>query len=397
MSKHKALAAYENLKAGDVLTVYHGTSQDMCKKFLEYGIDGTRVVSRIHNQGRERGLYVTPDKKTADDFGSWVLEFRVHAKDLYPTARWGIGAQRKHVPRDSSLLGPYKNSFRPIVSFQMNEAIEPQAMFIGYVPTKSIVAVHRRKPDNTRMTFTVDEAIRFLDIAADRMQWDLDWSGKDIVDAITDKHDLAPGELLDILSDYDLDVFADEQRMPRKLKLRLAEYVNRTTRKKENMPSLAKTAKVLASFGIRTRIVVATNTAPYAPLMDIVSDLAKRTKDRTTRWYDVLPEALDKAKKTVYELRESEIAGHDINRIDKATVVNKLNVIENALFTLNHRPRSKAEMKFARFVLGLHKYGIENIKTVQESETLGDFAEAVYQTLGGLNLHYKQWMEYSDD
>lgn len=396
MSKHIANAAYENLKAGDVLTVYHGTSQDMCKRFLEYGIDGTRVVSRIHNQGRERGLYVTPDKKTADDFGSWVLEFRVRAKDLYPTARWGIGSQRKHVPADSSLLSPYKNSFRPIVSFQMNETAEPQAMFIGYAPTKSIVAVHKRKLDNTRITFTVDEAISFLDIATDRVKWDLSWSGKDIVDSITNKHDLAPGELLDILFDYDIDVFADEQRMPRKLKLRLAEYVNQQTRKKGSM-SLAKTAKVLASFGIRSRIVVATNTAPYSPLMDIVDDLARKTKDKMTRWYDVLPEALDKAKKIVYELRESEIASHDINSIDKATVVNKLNVIENALFTLKHKPRSRSEMKFARFVLGLHKYGTETIKMVQESETLGDFAKAVYQTLGGLNLHYRQWMEYNDD
>jgi hypothetical protein len=68
---HIALAGrMSDLQASDTLTMFHGTDETEAKKFLLSGIDGTKVVGRVHNQGHERGLYVTPSIKCARDFGS---------------------------------------------------------------------------------------------------------------------------------------------------------------------------------------------------------------------------------------------------------------------------------------------------------------------------------------
>lgn len=129
---HIALAGrMSDLQASDTLTMFHGTDETEAKKFLLSGIDGTKVVGRVHNQGHERGLYVTPSIKCARDFGSVVFEIRVRARDLYPTARWGFGVGRKTDVVKQMAADRYPNSFRPVVSLQLAEKREPQAMFLA--------------------------------------------------------------------------------------------------------------------------------------------------------------------------------------------------------------------------------------------------------------------------
>lgn len=153
---------FSHLKATDTVRVFHGT-QNMSTgitEFLRRGIDGTKVVGRSYNQGAERGLYVAPDLKTARDFGNIVLEFDARAKDLYPTARWGVGIGHRQKQIQEIAAEKFPNSFRPLVSWQLSERLEPQAMFLGFVPVAKIVAVHVFKTGSSidAETLTVAEA-----------------------------------------------------------------------------------------------------------------------------------------------------------------------------------------------------------------------------------------------
>lgn len=139
---HLVVGKFEHLQPTETIAVFHGTTLSTALEFLSRGIDATKVVGRYHNQGAERGLYVTPDSRTAFDFGHVVLEFTVKASDLYPTARWGLGTGRKTDIARTMAQDKYPNSFRPLVSWQLNESVEPQAMFIGFAPAASITRVY---------------------------------------------------------------------------------------------------------------------------------------------------------------------------------------------------------------------------------------------------------------
>lgn len=151
-----------HLKPDSMVRVFHGT-QNMetgIVEFLRRGIDGTRVVGRSYNQGAERGLYIAPNQRTARDFGGVVLEFDVKARDLYPTARWGLGAGHRQKQTQEMAQERFPNSFRPLVSWQLTEKQEPQAMFIGFVPAAKIIAVHVYATGSSVdfKTYTVQEA-----------------------------------------------------------------------------------------------------------------------------------------------------------------------------------------------------------------------------------------------
>lgn len=157
-----ANADVTRLKPDSVVRVFHGT-QNMetgIRAFLKSGIDGTKVVGRSYNQGAERGLYIAPNQRTARDFGGVVLEFDVKAKDLYPTARWGLGAGHRQKQTQEMAAERFPDSFRPLVSWQLTEKQEPQAMFIGFVPASKIIAVHVYATGSSVdfKTYTVQEA-----------------------------------------------------------------------------------------------------------------------------------------------------------------------------------------------------------------------------------------------
>jgi hypothetical protein len=204
------------LQSDTTLTMYHGVSNHLLNDILTNGIDATKEMPRYYNQGRERGLYVTPNKKIARGFGSVVLEFDVKGKDLYPTARWGLGVSRKSKLTKEIASEKYPNSFRPVVSMQLNETTEPQAMFIGYLPVSSIKAIHM---DNG--SFTVDEYINSTSDIDESFDWNLDWSADEIIKYLANKYDASISDIVSAI-DTDFDYFTE--RMPRKIRMRLKEY-----------------------------------------------------------------------------------------------------------------------------------------------------------------------------
>lgn len=253
----RVYAAFEHLKATDLVRVYHGTDSTGMREMLKFGVDATKAHQRHYNQGRERGLYVTPDLRTAKTFGNWILEFDVKARDLYPTQRWGLGSQRKHDL--SGLLEKYVGSFRPLVSFQMNETREPQAMFIGYVPirdVKHILTYTYSDSSQVRTLSTKEAAAELLDKGEDVPKWEQNMSAEDIFKAMCEEHQISREELLDAFTAYeDLDALVRDFRLPRKLGLRLKHYIEHK-RKGQNM-SITAVSRTLAEAGIRHVIVAA--------------------------------------------------------------------------------------------------------------------------------------------
>jgi hypothetical protein len=227
---HLVIAAFETLQPDTVLTLYHGTDEVEAAKLLKYGLDGTKVVQRTHNQGNERGLYVTPDQKTARDFGNIVFEFKAPAKLLFPTARWGIGsAGRKTDYARKTANERYPKSFRPIVSIQMNDTVEPQAMLIGYVPVRNIAAVWFSKPEDPKaVRHSVEEAAKLLSLYK-VSNYSGDETAEDVLQSMLTGRSLSYAELLDILTDEHrhgtLSMLLNDMGVPRKLNLRVQAFI----------------------------------------------------------------------------------------------------------------------------------------------------------------------------
>jgi hypothetical protein len=85
----------DTLQPDTKLVVYHGTSSKFIKDMLVGGIDATKVMPRLYNQGRERGLYVTDDLNVAKSFGNWIIKFECFGKYLFPTARYGASRETR--------------------------------------------------------------------------------------------------------------------------------------------------------------------------------------------------------------------------------------------------------------------------------------------------------------
>lgn len=278
-------SGFETLKASDIVTVFHGTDATQCKEFLRRGLDGTVVHYRTHNQGHERGIYITPSIRTALDFGNYILEIRVRAKDLYPTARWGLGSQRKHM-KSSTLLEPYAKSFRPMVSYQLNERVEPQAMFIGFVPVKDIVSVHYARPGSTDIEkLSLDEARTRLSLNPKYdIDYSLDMSAEDVLDALAVAHNMTVSEITGILNNYDLDAFCDEFRIPRKLKLRLAMYLKHM--RKGTAMSITALSSKLTTAGVKHIVVTAKSSKKW--IQDVAQTMEKKhTKGALHRHFGI--------------------------------------------------------------------------------------------------------------
>lgn len=394
MRRYRTTSAFEQLKPDDVLTVYHGTDSSQCIEFLERGIDGTVEHYRTHNQGRERGVYVTPDKKTAFDFGNWVLAFHVKARYLYPTQRWGLGGQRKNL-KSSSLLEPYEKSFRPLVSFQLNERVEPQAMFIGYIPASKIVSVHYVYPGTTTQeTYTVKEARQHLKLSGSGIEWDLSMSGKDIIDAITKEHSLEPGELLGILKDYDIDLFAHEQRLPRKLKLRLAEYLKH---KGPSNMSLKAIARELNLRGVATTMVIAAGKEfDRKALHNKLSELRQAANGWNTKTHGI--NDVQKKCSEISALINNVQDSFPVSSGTKEMVVASLNLIAKHLFGGPYPKEADAEDKkliamFKNFLALEQRY----IKDVASADSIGEFCAAIHFVVKTFASHLDQYTNSADE
>jgi GNAT superfamily N-acetyltransferase len=137
-----------DLSEDNWLVVYHGTSLSEVPSLIN-GFDATRLKYRLYGGPKHRGLFVTPDFKTAERFapyGEVVLELLVRAKNLHGTDYSGrTGRQQKQEKRTEEwLAGKFPNSFRPYLSLTLTQAAEPQALLIGLVSPKQILRVWYR-------------------------------------------------------------------------------------------------------------------------------------------------------------------------------------------------------------------------------------------------------------
>jgi len=216
--------ATDNLQPDSQITVYHGTNNAGMKEFLTKGIDATRIHHRHYNQGNERGIYVTDDFKLAGHFGNWIIEFIAQGKQLFPTAKWGYGGSARKNMLDY-FSTKYPNSFRPVVSSQLREPVEPQAMFIGYVPLSSIVKIYNydySEEGQPIKEYTVDEAKKILAIY-NPFNWNESDTIEDIIQILANKFTKGnTHKVISILRNHD-DI--DGFYLPRKLELRLKEYL----------------------------------------------------------------------------------------------------------------------------------------------------------------------------
>lgn len=226
------LDVLDNLRADTILRVYHGTNTNGMKEFLMKGVDATKVHYRQYNQGHERGLYVTRDIKTARSFGNWILGLDVKGKDLYPTARWGLGSKENRSSKYiDEITKAYRNSIKPLVSYQLSVDKEPQAMFIGFIPVRNIKEIYNfdySESGQPLKQYTIEEAKKILDI-----EDDFDWNINMTVDEVLQKMSEITGypvkKLIDVFSKYnrELDSIAEDIHIPRKILLRLKQYLNK--------------------------------------------------------------------------------------------------------------------------------------------------------------------------
>ena len=151
-----------DLSEDDWLVVYHGTSLSEVPSLIN-GFDATRLKYRLYGGPKHRGLFVTPDFKTAERFapyGEVVLELLVRAKNLHGTDYSGrTGRQQKQEQKTKEwLAGKFPNSFRPYLSLTLTQTPEPQALLIGLVSPKQILRVwYRASRADTGKWYTRNE------------------------------------------------------------------------------------------------------------------------------------------------------------------------------------------------------------------------------------------------
>lgn len=150
------------LQPDSVITVFHGTDGDTAYNFCLNGIDAKKNTHRIypHISGGKPlkfGLFVAPDLKTAQKFGSVILKFKSLGKNLiyrFPT-------EMKKYNSSEFYKKQYPDSFRPIVSYDMlDRGVEPQAIFMGLLSPRAIEKVYSYSySDNKWSAFSVQEYI----------------------------------------------------------------------------------------------------------------------------------------------------------------------------------------------------------------------------------------------
>jgi len=142
------VAAFESVRPNDIVTVYHGTSLSRVLELIN-GFDANREVKREYGGPRHKGLFVSPDPELASRFahyGEVVLEIKVRAKNLHGTDYSGRSLQEQGAD-GTWIEEKYPDSFRPYLTYTMNQSHEPQALLRGLVRPRQITRV-RYKPFN---------------------------------------------------------------------------------------------------------------------------------------------------------------------------------------------------------------------------------------------------------
>jgi len=135
-----------NLHRKDRLIVYHAT-YDKEFELMANGIDALRVRSRSYNQGNHRGLFVAPTKDVAKRFGRIVIKLSLPVRSMHSPIAWGGGIDSKK--EDKIWKEFFPNSFRPSLSASLaDKGAEPQALYVGFVRPKDILAVYNYGNDD---------------------------------------------------------------------------------------------------------------------------------------------------------------------------------------------------------------------------------------------------------
>jgi len=165
---------FKPIKTNDTITVYHGFNniEDTIKAVAQ-GLSGAERVSRRYSYeafNNPKGLFVTIDKKTAEDFaGSGaVIEFDANSNDLHAPVwkggNYGIQGQfvstfpsgrkgaieraktkqelEKHAQDDPTLSAHAKQSDYPRMTSMLTSPSEYQALFTGHLNPENIKAVY---------------------------------------------------------------------------------------------------------------------------------------------------------------------------------------------------------------------------------------------------------------
>lgn len=230
----------DKLQPNSTVRVYHATREMHLQDFLKGGVDATKVKSRQYNQGKERGLYVTTDLATARSFGNWIIEFDVKGKDLYPTNTFGASKSARSDKKFTDFLKEkYPKSFRPWVSYMMDNNSEPQAMFLGYLPINKIKNIHHfdyGEKGQPLKTYSVKQAKELLDAKegspSRSYNWSLNMSAENVLKHMGEVQNRPYDEIKSVIGQEIkngfgfgmIDDLFDEIGLPRKLIIRLHKY-----------------------------------------------------------------------------------------------------------------------------------------------------------------------------
>lgn len=153
------------LSDSDTIRVYHGTSDpNFLLTAVTKGLSGGMRANRRYSyeaNNNPKGLFVTPDLKTAKDFGSYIIEFHTRVRDLespvWPNGTFtGQGQMsgvfgddadreqeriRQRMNWSESEFEFVRNSSRPEVAAMLLVSGERQALFTGDLNRNSIRAV----------------------------------------------------------------------------------------------------------------------------------------------------------------------------------------------------------------------------------------------------------------
>lgn len=155
----------EPLSDSDTIRVYHGARDPaLAYQAVTRGLSGGKRVPRVYsyeNNNNPRGLFVTPDLRTAKEFGQTVIEFHSRVKDLevpvWPGGSFTVPGQmsqmfnsddereqqrlRQRMNWSESEYDFVRDSDRPEVAAMLIMSGERQALYTGDLNANSVRAI----------------------------------------------------------------------------------------------------------------------------------------------------------------------------------------------------------------------------------------------------------------
>lgn len=160
------------LESTDTITVYHNFRDVVhVLDVIKYGLSGRSRVPRVYSYESDNnpyGLFVSPDFRTVDDFGSVIIEFNARVSDLEPpvwpgggytvqggySQYWGHGRSgvraRRRAQRDlrkrysSDESDVIARSVDPLLAVTLTGMGERQALFVGHLDPSDITRIFER-------------------------------------------------------------------------------------------------------------------------------------------------------------------------------------------------------------------------------------------------------------